>query len=66
MVLMYDGKFLQYLGKLCMHWIGPFIIQEVTKSGTFKLQTLQGQPMKGHVNGSELKPYTDSHATPLK
>ena len=43
MVLMYYSKFLQHPSKLYMHWLRPFIIQEVTELGATKLQTLQGQ-----------------------
>jgi hypothetical protein len=28
-VLLYDSRYQKYLGKLCMHWLGPFIIAEI-------------------------------------
>jgi hypothetical protein len=30
LVLMYDSKSLQHLGKLVMHWLGPYEVQIVT------------------------------------
>ena len=66
MVLLYDNECLQHLGKLCMHWLGPFIIKEVLQNGVVQLQTLQGQPLKGHIHGIHLKPYMGSRDTTRK
>lgn len=63
MVLLYDSMFQPHLGKLCMHWLGLFIVQAVTDSDAVKLQTLEDRPLKGYINGSWLKPCNDSHAT---
>jgi hypothetical protein len=33
LVLLYDNKFMQHPGKFRMHWLGPYVIQQVTKTG---------------------------------
>jgi len=40
MVLLYDSKFLKYLGKFWMHWLGPYVIQHITDGGTVQLKNL--------------------------
>jgi hypothetical protein len=37
LVLLYDSKYLQYLGKLRMHWLGPYQIKFVTDGGVVQL-----------------------------
>jgi len=56
-VLLYDNKYFQYLGELRMRWLGPFFLVYITKAGETKISTLQGQPLKGLINGSRLKVY---------
>jgi hypothetical protein len=38
LVLMYDSKSLQHLGKLRMHWLGPYRVNTVTYGGAVKLK----------------------------
>ena len=57
LVLMYDNKFMKHLGKLQMHWIGPYIINSITSGGAIHLQQLHGVMFPKLVNGSRLKPY---------
>eukprot|EP00253_Pinus_taeda_P029266 PITA_29266 len=58
LVLLYDSKFEKVPGKLCMHWLGPYVIKEVTDGGVVPLAKLNGDPFSGRVNGSCLKLYT--------
>jgi len=41
-----------------MHWLGPYVIKEITDGGGVQLVKLNGEPFPGQVNGSRLKPYT--------
>jgi hypothetical protein len=41
-VLLYDNKYQKHLGKLQMHWLGPFIVVEIHESGAVKLVQLDG------------------------
>jgi hypothetical protein len=66
LVLLYDRKYFKHPNKLCMHWLGPFLLVYISEVGATKLATLQGQPLKGLVNGSRLKVYygpQGSHTT---
>jgi hypothetical protein len=38
-VLLYDSRYQKHPGKLCMHWLGPFIILEIRPSGVVKTRT---------------------------
>jgi hypothetical protein len=42
LVLVYDSKFLQHLGKFRMHWLGPYEVKTVTKGGVVQLKYLGG------------------------
>jgi hypothetical protein len=44
-----------------MKWLGPFWLVYINEVGTTKLETLQGQPLKGLINGNMLKVYYGSH-----
>lgn len=41
-----------------MHWLGPYVVKEVTDGGAVQLGKLNGDPFIGKVNGSRLKLYT--------
>ncbi len=58
LVLLYDSKFTKFLGKFQMHWLGPYIVKEITDGGTVHLTKLNGEPFLVRVNGSILKFYT--------
>jgi hypothetical protein len=51
MVLLYDSKYLQHLGKLKMHWLGPYQIKSVTDGGVVQLKELIRKEVQGMVNG---------------
>jgi len=57
LVLLYDSKFDKFPGKLRMHWMGPYVIKEITDGGAVQLVKLNGKLFRGKVNGSCLKPY---------
>jgi hypothetical protein len=57
LVLMYDNKYLQHLGKLLMRWLGPFRLVYISEAGVTKQAIVQGQSLKGLINGSRLKVY---------
>ncbi|KAH9310224.1 hypothetical protein KI387_038135 [Taxus chinensis] len=57
MVLLYDSKFLHHLGKLKVHWLGPYVITHILESGAFQLEELDGTWLPSYFNRSRLKPY---------
>lgn len=62
LVLLYDSKFVKFPGKFKTHWLGPYIIKYITNRGTVHLSKLNGQLIKGKVNGSRFKLYRDNPA----
>ena len=63
LVLLYDSKFVKFPGKFKTHWLGPYQIQQVTEGGVVQLSKLNGELVPTLINGSRLKPYSDSHST---
>ena len=61
LVLLYDSKFINFPGKFKTHWLGPYQIQQVTEGGAVQLSKLDGELLPTWINGSRLKPYSDSH-----
>ena len=61
LVLMYDSHFFKHPGKLKTHWLGPYVVKEITHRGEMKLENLDGIEVKGLVNRIRLKPYFDSY-----
>ena len=59
-VLMYDIKLFKHPGKLKTHWLGSYIVKEITNGGAMKLEKLNRREVRGLVNGNELKPYYDN------
>ena len=57
-MLLYDSKFDKFPGNLRMHWLGPYVIKEITDGGVVQLVKLNGELFPGKVNGSHLKTYT--------
>jgi hypothetical protein len=60
MVLLYDNKYLQHLGKFKMHWLEIYEINNVTNGGVVQLHDLMRKEIHGMVNGSRLKLYRDN------
>ena len=52
LVLMYDRKFFKNLGNLKTHWLGLYIVKEITYGRSVKLKKLDGTKVRGLVNGS--------------
>ena len=60
---MHDSKFLKHMGKLKMHWLGPYVVVHITEVGAVKINKLDGTPVVGMINGSRLKPYCNDCGT---
>jgi hypothetical protein len=60
LVLLYDSNFMHHPRKFSMHWLGPYMIHQVTETGVTQLETLNGEVFEGMVNGNRLKLYIDS------
>ena len=60
LVLMYDSKFFKHPGKLKMHWLGPYVVKEITDGGAVKLEKLDGTEARVLINGIRLNPYFDN------
>ena len=59
LVLLHDNKFMQHPWKFRMHWLGPYVIQQLIETFDAQLETLNGEVLEGMVNGSWLKIYRD-------
>lgn len=57
LVSLYDSKFAKFPGKFQMHWLGSYVIKEITDGGAVQLTKLNGDPFLGWVSGIRLKPY---------
>ena len=55
-VLLYRSRLKFFAGKLLSKWEGPFIIEEVYRSGAIKINNLDGDKPQV-VNGQRLKHY---------
>ena len=55
-VLLYRSRLRFFAGKLLSKWEGPFIIEEVYRSGAIKINSLDGDKPQV-VNGQRLKHY---------
>ena len=55
-VLLYRSRLRFFAGKLLSKWEGPFIIEEVYRSGAIKINSLEGDKPQV-VNGQRLKHY---------
>jgi hypothetical protein len=60
LVLVYESKFLQHLGKFKMHWLGPYEVKTVTDGEFVHLKYLGRTELRGMINGNRLKMYRDS------
>ena len=47
LVLLYDSKFDKLLGNLIMHWMGPYVIKEITDGDAVQLVKLNGELFPG-------------------
>ena len=56
-MLLHDNKFSKHPGKLQMHWLGPYVINFITKGGTIQLQNSDGTMPPRLVSGSQMNPY---------
>ena len=61
LVIMYDNKFFKHPGNIGTHWLGPYVVKEITDEGVVNLEKLDGMEVKKLINGSRLKPYFDNY-----
>ena len=64
-MLLYASKFVKFLGKFCMHWLGPYQVKHVTNGGAIQLVKMNDEVFPTLVNGSRLKLYRDNPPTHL-
>eukprot|EP00253_Pinus_taeda_P024972 PITA_24972 len=57
LVLMYDIKFMKFPGKFQIHWLGLYVIKEITNGGEVQLANLNEELFPGRINGSQSKLY---------
>ena len=48
---MYNSNFFKHPGKLKTHWLGPYVVKEITDGGEVKLEKLDGIEVRGLING---------------
>ena len=58
---MYDKKCFKHPGKMKTHWLGPYVVMEITDIAAVKLEKIDGTEVRGLINGSQLKPYFDNY-----
>ena len=56
LVLLYDSQFTKHPGKFRQHWLGPYVVKEITNRGVVRLATLHGDtvPSMLTIVGSNL------------
>ena len=57
LVLLYDSRFFKFPGKLQMHWLGPYEIEDINPNGSAQLRDFEGNLLPTRINGYRLKPY---------
>ena len=55
-VLLYNSSFRFFVGKLLSKWVGPYVIEEVYRSGAIKINNVEGTNPKV-VNRQRIKYY---------
>ena len=55
-VILYNSRFIFFAGKLLSKWEGPYVIEEVYRCGTIKINNAEGTNPKV-VNGQRIKHY---------
>ena len=60
LVLLYDSRFMKFPGKLQIHWLGPYIIDEIHSNGSAQLKDFEGTKIPTRINGYRLKLYHQS------
>ena len=57
LVLLYDNRHKEFLGKLRMRWMGPYKVTKIYSNESLQLEDLQGVWLDTRVNGSRVKRY---------
>ena len=62
LVLLYDNRHKEFLGKLHTRWMGPYKVTQIYSNGSLQLEDLQGVWLDTRVNGSRVKRYKEESA----
>ena len=54
--MLYNSRLRFFAGKLLFKWEGPYVIEEVYRSGAIKINNFEGRSLKV-VNGQRIKHY---------
>lgn len=57
MVMLQDGRKLEFPGKFDAVWLGPYLIREVFPNNSVQLETLNGEVFPTRTAGSRCKQY---------
>lgn len=52
LVFLYDSNFTKFPAKFQMHWVGPYVVKEITNGGSVELAKLNGELFLGKLNVS--------------
>ena len=63
LVLLYNNRHKQFLGKLHTRWMGPYKVTNIYSNGSLQLEDLQGFWLDTKVNGSRVKKYKPKSRT---
>ena len=55
MVLLYDNRHEEYMGKLHTRWMGPYKVTYIFQNGSLQLEDLHGNWLDTRMNGSRIK-----------
>ena len=55
-MLLYNSRFRFFAGKLLSKWEGPYVVEEVYRSGAIKINNFNGKNLRV-VNGQRIKHY---------
>jgi len=59
LVLLYDSNFMKFPGKFKMHWLGTYIVKNISNCGAVQLAKLHEEKLPRRVNGIQLKIYRE-------
>ena len=57
LVLLYDNRYKDFLGKLHTRWMGPSKVTQIFPNGSLQLEDLQGNWLDTRMNGYGVKRY---------
>ena len=57
MVMIHDGRKLEFPGKFDAVWMGPYLVKEAIPNNSLQLETLNGENFPWRTTGSMCKQY---------